>query len=176
MKLFVTRHGETQWNVENKVCGRTDVELTGRGREQARALAERVSGLPVDRIIASPMKRAVETAQIIGARRGLAVETDPRLIEQDYGVYEGVDRLDEGFLGNKRCFAVRYPGGESMMDVAHRVYGLIGEIKERYPGENVLLVCHGGVCRVINTYFRDMTNEAFFRYSLGNCMLEEYEL
>lgn len=50
------------------------------------------------------------------------------------------------------------------------------EIKVKYPEENVLLVCHGGVCRVINTYFRDMTNEEFFHYSLGNCMIEEYEL
>ena len=62
------------------------------------------------------------------------------------------------------------------MDVAHRTYGLIEELGERYPEGNVLLVCHGGVCRVINTYFRDMTNEEFFRYSMGNCMLEEYEL
>lgn len=176
MKLYVTRHGETAWNVENKVCGVTDVALTERGREQARALAERVRERPVDRIISSPMKRARETAQIIAERCGLTVETDPRLREQDYGVYEGVDRRDEGFLGNKRCFAYRYPGGESMMDVACRAYGFIQELKEKYPGENVLLVCHGGVCRVIHTYFRDMTNEEFFRYSLGNCMLEEYEL
>lgn len=53
--------------------------------------------------------------------------------------------------------------------------GLMEEIKVKYPEENVLLVCHGGVCRVINTYFRDMTNEEFFHYSLGNCIIEEYE-
>lgn len=54
--------------------------------------------------------------------------------------------------------------------------GLMEEIKVKYPEENVLLVCHGGVCRVINTYFQDMTNEEFFHYSLGNCLIEEYEL
>ena len=63
-----------------------------------------------------------------------------------------------------------------MMDVAHRTYGLMEELRERYPDENILLVCHGGVCRVIRTYFRDMSNEAFFRYSQENCGVEEYEL
>lgn len=176
MKLYTVRHGETAWNKENKVCGVTDVELTQRGREQARALAEQVSGLKVNRIIASPLKRAMETAEIVAGRNGLTVQVDPRLTEQDYGAYEGADRQDPGFLANKRCFAYRYPGGESMMRVAWRTYGLMEEIKVKYPEENVLLVCHGGVCRVINTYFRDMTNEEFFHYSLGNCIIEEYEL
>ena len=175
MKIYTARHGEITWNAEGKVCGRTDLELTERGRDQARALAERVSGLSIDRIISSPLKRALETAQIVGERCGLPVETDSRLIEQDYGIYEGIDRRDEDFLNNKRCFAFRYPGGESMMQVAYRTYGLIEEVKRKYPEENVLLVCHGGVCRVIHTYFKDMTNEEFFHYSLGNGMLEEYE-
>lgn len=176
MKLYVTRHGETQWNVENRVCGVTDVELTEQGRRQARALAGRVRGLAVDRIISSPMKRALETSRIVAEETGLPVDVDPRLREQSYGRFEGVDRGDEGFLSNKRCFAFRYPGGESMMDVAHRTYGLMEELRERYPDENILLVCHGGVCRVIRTYFRDMSNEAFFRYSQENCGVEEYEL
>jgi len=104
------------------------------------------------------------------------VITETRLIEQNYGIYEGVDRYDEGFLSNKRCFAYRYPGGESMMDVAARTYPLIEEVREKYAGKNVLFVCHGGVCRVINTYFRNMTNDEFFRYAQDNCGYEEYEL
>lgn len=176
MKLYVTRHGETSWNVRNKVCGTTDVELTEKGREQARKLAETVNSRHIDIIISSPLKRAVETSRIIGQGREIPIRLDQRLTEQDYGVYEGVDRQDERFLANKRNFAYRYPGGESMMQVAHRTYGLIEELKEQCPDKTILLVCHGGVCRVINTYFRDMTNDEFFRYSLGNCMLEEYEL
>ena len=177
MRFFVTRPGETDWNVMNKVCGRTEVELTDNGREQARVLADKLIDKGIDVIIASPMKRAVETGRIIAERCGVSsVEIDDRLIEQDYGIYEGVDRRDDGFLGNKRNFAFRYPGGESMMQVAYRTYGLIDELRERYRGKNVLIVCHGGVCRVINTYFRDMTNEEFFQYSLDNCGLEEYEV
>lgn len=174
MKLYVTRHGETDWNVQGRVCGTTDVELTEKGREQARRLAESLDGRDIGLIISSPMKRALETSRIIAAGRDIPIKTDIRLIEQDYGVYEGTNWRDEKFQENKRNFAYRYPGGESMMDVAYRTYGLIKELKEkRRP---VLLVCHGGVCRVMNTYFRDMTNEEFFRYSLGNCGLEEYEL
>lgn len=177
MRFFVTRHGETDWNVLDKVCGRTEVELTDNGRKQAAELADRLINKKIDVIIASPMRRAVETGRIIADRCGVSsVEIDDRLIEQDYGIYEGVDRKDEGFLGNKRNFAFRYPGGESMMQVAYRTYGLIDELRERYDGKNVLIVCHGGVCRVINTYFRDMTNEEFFQYSLDNCGLEEYEV
>ena len=177
MRFFVTRHGETTWNVLNKVCGRTEVELTDKGRQQARELADRLVDKKIDVIVVSPMKRAVETGRIIAERCGVKdFEVDDRLIEQDYGIYEGVDRRDEGFLGNKRNFAFRYPGGESMMQVAYRTYGLIEELRGRFEGRNVLIVCHGGVCRVINTYFRDMSNEEFFLYSLDNCGLEEYEV
>lgn len=175
MRFYVARHGETEWNALNKVCGRTEVELTKKGREQAETLGERLKDKGIEVIIASPMKRAYETGRIIAEKcRVSSVEVDDRLIEQDYGIYEGVDRKDEGFLGNKRNFAFRYPGGESMMQVAYRTYGLIDELRERYGGRNVLIVCHGGVCRVINTYFRDVTNEDFFNYSLGNCGVEEY--
>lgn len=176
MKLYAARHGETQWNKENIVCGRTDLPLTEKGLEQAQLLAQRTESLDIDVIISSPMLRARQTAAPAAELHGLTVLVDDRLIEQDYGIYEGVSRFDEGFLANKRHFAFRYPGGESMMDVAHRVYGLLEEIRIKYPGKNVLLVCHGGVCRVIRTYFEDMTNEDYFCYSEENAAVREYEL
>lgn len=176
MKLYVARHGQTQWNLEDKVCGRTDLPLTQTGLEQAQLLAARTRELPIDVIISSPMLRAKQTAAPTAALHGLEILVDERLIEQDYGIYEGVSRFDEGFLNNKRHFAFRYPGGESMMDVAHRVYSLLEEIKEKYAGKNVLLVCHGGVCRVVRTYFEDMTNEEYFCYSEENANVRTYEL
>jgi len=63
-----------------------------------------------------------------------------------------------------------------MMQVAYRIYGLLGDIKEEYEGKNVLLITHGGVCRIIHTYFSDMTNEEFFQYTLENGQLEEFHL
>lgn len=176
MKLYVARHGETGWNALNKVCGRTDVSLTELGVKQAEALADRVEGLGIDLIISSPMARALDTARPAALRLGLPILTDDRLIEQNYGIFEGVDRQDPGFLQNKRQFAFRYPGGESMMDVAHRVYGLLEELKGKYSDRRVLLVCHGGICRLIRTYFEDMTNEEFFLYSEENANVREYSL
>lgn len=173
-KLYVTRHGETIWNVQYKVCGITNVGLTDKGIEQANLLASEIEKKDVEIIISSPLDRAVMTSKIISDKCNIPMKTDERLIEQDYGIYEGVDRNNSDFLNNKRNFAYKYPNGESMMQVAYRVYGLLDEIKSSYPDKNVLIVSHGGVCRVINTYFRDMTNEEFFHYALQNCQLEEY--
>ena len=174
--LYVARHGQTIWNAENRVCGITDVDLTAKGKEQAKALAHEVGGKNIDLIISSPLKRAVETSKIISDICNIPYEIDERLIEQNYGIYEGVDRKNQDFQNNKRCFVFKYPNGESMMQVACRIYGLIDEIKSKYKDHNVLLISHGGVCRIINTYFHDMTNDEFFNYTLGNGKLEAYEL
>lgn len=176
MRLFVARHGQTQWNVENKVCGRTDLPLTAEGKVQAKLLAEKAADLNIDHIVSSPMLRARQTAAAVAECLDISVTVDERLIEQDYGIFEGVDRKDPGFIANKRQFAVRYPDGESMMDVAHRVYGLLDDVKREYEGKTVLLVCHGGVCRLIRTYFEPMTNEEFFHYSEDNANIREYSL
>lgn len=174
MRLFVARHGQTTWNVQNKICGITDVDLTEKGIEQAHMLALSVKEKEIDIIISSPLKRAVTTGKIVSDECNIPVKIDERLIEQDYGIFEGADRKDEDFLNHKRNFAYKYPNGESMMQVAYRVYGLLDEIKKEYCNKNVLIVSHGGVCRIINTYFRDMTNEEFFNYRLENGKLEEY--
>ena len=176
MKLYVVRHGETQWNALNKICGRTDVPLTEKGLEQAKLLADWLETARIDVIIASPMIRAQQTAAAVSEKLGVPVQTDPRLIEQNFGIYEGMDRKTPEYLANKRMFAYRYPGGESQMDVAYRVYSLIEELKDRYPEQNILLVCHGGVCRVARTYFQDMTNEEFFLYSEDNAAARVYQL
>ena len=175
MKLYVARHGQTVWNAQNKVCGITDVELTEKGIEQAEELA---SILPedIDIIVTSPLRRAVETSKILAGKNNIPICIEELLIEQNYGIYEGVDRKNPQFLNNKRNFAYRYPNGESMMQVAYRVYGIIDKFKKEYQGKNVLLISHGGVCRIIRTYFIDMTNEEFFNYTLKNGKLEEYEL
>lgn len=174
MKLYVARHGQTVWNAQNKVCGITDVDLTEKGIEQAGQLAEIVPD-DIDMIITSPLKRAVETGKIVAAKKNVPLYKEELLIEQNYGIYEGVDRKDPQFLNNKRNFAYRYPGGESMMQVACRVYGFLERIKEEYPEKNILPISHGGVCRIIRTYFMDMTNEEFFHYTLENAKCEEYE-
>ncbi len=176
MKLYVVRHGETDWNLTGKICGRTDLPLNERGQVQAEEMAAGLVDKGIDLIVASPMLRARQTAAAAARTTGAPVVTDERLIEQDYGIYEGTDHLAPAFLENKGQFACRYPGGESMMDLAARLYPLLRELPERYPGKTVLLVCHGGVCRVIRTFFQDMDNETFRRYMTVNCQLDTYEI
>ena len=176
MKLYVARHGETSWNAQNKICGRTDLPLTDRGMEQAKQLAEGLADKGIDVIIASPMIRAQQTAAAVSKVTGIPVLTDDRLIEQNFGIFEGKDRKTPEYLANKRQFAYRYPGGESQMQVAYRVYSLLEELKRKYPDQNVLLVCHGGVCRAVRTYFEDMTNDEYFSYSEENATARAYEL
>ena len=175
MRLFAARHGQTQWNVDNKICGVTDVPLTEEGWAQARALAEKTVDLELDLVICSTILRAKQTASAVAEKLHIPVIEDPRLVEQNYGIYEGMDRKTPGFLENKRHFAVRYPGGESMMDVAHRVYGLLEELLQKYPDKRVLLICHGGVCRLIRTYFEDMTNEEFAAFGIKNCEIRRFD-
>lgn len=174
MKLYVARHGQTQWNLEQKICGRTDLPLTEEGQRQAEVLAQKAKNLGLDMIIASPMIRTQQTASAVSRVTGIAVQTDARLIEQDYGIYEGKDRQNAGFLANKRQFATRYPNGESMFDVCYRIYSLIEELKLKYPDKKILLVCHGGVCRLIRSYFEDMTTEEYVNYCEENANIREY--
>ncbi len=176
MKLYVARHGQTVWNAQNKVCGITDIELTEKGIEQAKELAATVQNYNIDIVLSSPLKRAVATSKIVADKNNIAMHIEERLAEQNYGIYEGVDRKDDSFLTNKRNFAYKYPQGESMMQVAYRIYGLMDKIKEQYRGKNILIISHGGVCRIIRTYFKDMTNDEFFNYTLGNGKVEQYEL
>ena len=176
MKLYVARHGQTQWNLENKILGRTDLPLNDTGRLQAQELARKAEILQPELIISSPLLRARETAQAVSDRLGIPVVIDERLIEQDFGAFEGQYHKVPDYLENKRQFAFRYPGGESAMDVAHRVYGFLEDLKIRYPQGKILLVCHRCICRIIRTYFEDMTNEEFLQYAEENGAVRTYEL
>lgn len=177
MKLYITRHGRTRWNEEGKICGQTDIPLMEEGLRQAEMLAEEAAGKGIDLIITSPLTRAVQTAKIVAHACGdIPVVVDERLIEQNFGVYEGEQFQTPAFQENRTQFAYRYPGGESALQVAARTYALLDEIKRKYPDKCVLLVSHGFACRVLHTYFTDITNEEFSRFSLPNCKMLEYEL
>lgn len=176
MKLYVARHGQTQYNAENKICGITDLPLTPTGIAQAQSLAQWCKDKGIEVIIASPLTRAQQTAAQVSAVLGLPVVTDSRITEQNYGIYEGKNRRDSGFLAAKRQFATRYPQGESMLQLAGRVYPFLEEIRGKYRDKTVLLVCHGGVCRVIKACFEDMTNEEYANYSPDNAFVAQYEL
>ena len=175
MKIYVARHGQTRLNAENRVCGSTDIPLTETGLRQAQRLAENARDKGIEVIIASDMIRARQTARAVAERLGLPVETDHRLREQDFGRYEGSDRDDPVYQAEKRKFAHSHFGGESIMKLAQRVYNRMDEIVEKYSGRTVLIVCHGGVCRMAHMYFRYLDNEAFWLYRIPNAGIHVYD-
>ena len=128
--LYFTRHGETIWNVENKICGMTDSPLTARGRAQAAALGAHVrdSGVHIDEILYSPLSRAADTALAIAEATSIPARPEPRLREQCFGRYEGTPRDGAEFKVSKTHFADRYSGGESMLQLAQRIYDLLDEL------------------------------------------------
>ncbi len=177
MKLLVTRHGETPWNRENWVLGRTDIPLNETGRAQALTLRERLEGRHIDAVYVSPLSRTMETASIALEGRDLALVPEPRIIEMNFGDYEKAGRRDPEYNAVKRCYFRRLPGGgESVMDLAARIYPYIRELARKHRGETVLLVTHGGIARVIRSYFTGMDNEEFSSFFLENCGLLEYDV
>ena len=176
MRLYVARHGETQWNIENKISGRTDIPLTAKGLQQAQLLAEHAKGKGIEVIIASPLLRARQTAQAVSDAIGVPVQIDERLMELNFGVFEGKSRFDPDFRHIRAQFPTRYPGGESAFDLAHRVYGCLEDVQREHGGKTVLLVCHGGVCRMIRSWFQDLGNDEYSGYFASNAELVEYEL
>ena len=181
MKLYYARHGQTDWNAQNKVCSRADVPLNETGIAQARELAAKAAALgEIDVIFASPMLRARQTAEIVARATGKLVLYDERLQEWDFGRLEGAERGEfaealRQFRGTE--FALPLGGtGETLLQLAHRVYAAVEDIRAVCADQTVLAVTHGGVCRMIAAYFQPMTAEAFADFRMENCELRAGEL
>ena len=176
MKLYISRHGQTPWNVEDLICGRTDVPLTEVGQQQALRLAESALDKGIDVILCSPMLRARQTAQAVSDASGVPIQIDERRIEMDFGTFEGTSRFGEEFQWIRAQMSTRFPGGESGFDVAYRVYSLLYEIKEKYADKTVLLVCHNCVSRAVRSFFMNLSTEEYGNYHAPNAQLVEYEM
>lgn len=174
--LYFTRHGQTIWNVENKICGATDIALTPLGHQQAIALGKEIQKreICIDEILYSPLSRAAETARHISEETKVPMREEIRLKEQNFGKYEATPRDGKEFKKAKENFVNSFDGGETMLQLAARVYNLLDEIKEE-PDKTYLLVAHNGISRIIQSYFYDMTNEEFAAFGIKNCEIREYE-
>ncbi|MGN0438516.1 MAG: histidine phosphatase family protein [Lachnospiraceae bacterium] len=179
--VYFTRHGQTIWNVENKICGATDIALTDLGHEQAIALGNELKKqisegmLHIDEILYSPLMRAADTAKHISEITGIPAKEEPRLKEQNFGKYESTPRNGEEFARKKCCFVDHYEGGETMLQLAQRIYNLLDELKNEADEKTYLLVAHNGISRVIQSYFYDMTNEEYAAFGIKNCQLLRFE-
>lgn len=176
-KLYFVRHGQTFWNVENKICGATDIALTPLGHEQAILTGKEIlkAGILFDEIISSPLIRASETARHISEVTKKPMRLDARLTEQNFGRYESTARDGKEFQLAKENFVDRFGSGESMLHLAQRIYNLIDEIKADPERKTYLLVAHNGIARVVESYFRPMSNREYARFGVKNCAVLTYE-
>lgn len=174
--FYFARHGQTVWNVENKICGATDSPLTEKGRQQADELGKEIlrQGLQIDEILYSPLSRAADTALHVSEITGIPARMEPRLIEQNFGKWESTARNGEEFKKAKENFATNYDGGESMLHLCQRIYNLIDDIKKE-PDKVYLLVAHNGISRAVQSYFTDMTNAEFAAFGIKNCEIRRYD-
>ncbi len=153
--IYLSRHGETDWNAEGRWQGHTDKPLNETGREQARALAETLRSLDLAGVVTSDLLRARETAQIVAATLGLAIDyVDPDLRERTVGVFEGLTREECERLHPEAWTAwierkVAPPGGEAQHPLAERVTAAIARAASRIASSPrpILLVTHGGAMR-----------------------------
>lgn len=175
--LYFVRHGQTIWNVENKICGATDIALTEEGHRQAVELGEEIRrrGIKADEILCSPLVRAADTARHISEITGIPLREEPRLTEQNFGKYESTARNGKEFQEAKKQFVCGYSGGESMLHLAQRIYNLLDEIREEADHKTYILVAHNGIARVVNSYFFDMTNEEYAGFGVKNCEIRRYD-
>lgn len=175
-KIYFVRHGESEWNVADRICGATDIPLTQKGHEQAIETGRVIerSGISADQILFSPLSRAAETARHISEMTGIPAKEEKRLFEQNFGKWEGTSpRSSVPFRMAKRQFVDHYEGGESMFRLAQRIYNLLDELAE--DDKTYILVAHNGIARVVRSYFEDMTNDEYADFGVKNCSLTEFE-
>ena len=168
LTLVLTRHGLTPRSSPEQHLGqRVDVALSDAGRAQAQALATRVHGIAFERVVASPLSRALETARIVaaGLRTPVEVETDARLAEMDYGAWEGLTyaQIDERDAVRRQAWeadpaSIRCPDGESANDVAARARSFLGDLLAAHSEAHepadpdappVLAVAHSSFNRIL---------------------------
>ncbi|MGH3343577.1 MAG: bifunctional RNase H/acid phosphatase [Carbonactinosporaceae bacterium] len=180
--LVLLRHGETPLSIERRFSGvRTDPELTAKGRDQARAAAGRISsryaveaGSAVDAVIASPLRRSMQTARIVARAlgRGREVEVDEGWREADFGAWEGHSfaeirqRWPDDLAAWLGSTAVPPQGGESFDEVAERVAAARDKVVARHPGQTVLVVSHVTPIKTVVRLALDASPQALYRMEL----------
>ncbi len=150
-EVWLVRHGETEWSRDGRHTSTTDLALTPKGEEQARTLRERLAGTTFDRVVTSPLQRAVVTARLAGFD---SAEVDADLHEWRYGDYEGVSTPDiRETVPGWTVWSHPSPGGETGEQVAARCDRVIARCRER--GGRTLLVAHGHLLRVLSARWVD---------------------
>lgn len=177
--LYLVRHGQTAGNVGRLFIGVTDIPLDETGERQARELGQRFSTIPLDAIVTSPLLRARRTAEEIGKVTGIEPVIVPGLSEMDFGEAEGLSyqQVIEQFPELKDDLAtisnmdMAYPGGESRRAFVERITAAFLGVIERYEGQRVAAVAHGGVIGTLYATLHATPDPDMRRYAVANCSI-----
>lgn len=178
MKIYLTRHGQTDYNVGRIMQGRSDIPLNDVGRSQAGARREAVKDVEFDAVFSSPLVRAIETASIISGRDQKDIITDERIIEASFGKYELKGYYTMGLpMMLYWSFPEIFPAPKGVETIAEMVKRTSSFLRELEQGdyENVLIVCHGGIIRPMRGYLEDKKSGIVWRPRPQNCEIFVYE-
>jgi broad specificity phosphatase PhoE len=191
-ELILARHGETVWNVEKIYRGRADVNLDEVGVKQAGLLGKYLSNWELEAIYSSPLRRAIDTANIIARYQNIGVHIAEGLIDFDYGELQSLPEQEAKRLyptihneWHNNPHKVKMPGGESLEDVKRRAIGVVNDVISKYQG-SIVLVAHRVVNKVLicsllglnNSYFwnikQDVGGITVFNYADGRFVLTRH--
>lgn len=175
-ELLLVRHGETDWNAERRFQGHADTPLNERGRAQALALADELTGEGIALVYTSDLARARETAEIVAARLDAEVLSLRELREIDVGEWEGLTwpEIEERYPEGARSWHDTGSGwetGETYEELGERVVAALRRIAADHPAERVLVVAHGGTIRATRAFVEGLSvPESRTRSrAIGNC-------
>lgn len=178
MKIWLTRHGQTNLNKNELMQGRTDEPLNEKGVEQAKATRKKVGEVKFDAVISSPLIRAVKTASIVGNIDEKKIIREPRIIEVDFGKFERCKYSDMGFWMTAYWAlpeVIPPPATvENIASMVERSSSFLREIEQK-DYKNVLVVCHSGIIRALCGFLEDRKNGIKWRPKPRNCEVRIYE-
>lgn len=183
LKIYLLRHGETAWNADgNRYCGRTDLPLTDKGIRQAELVHDKLKDQTFDLVFASPLKRAIETARIVTGKED--IQTDKRLIEIDFGKWEGKSK--EVFISENEELWNKWrtdptevkagETGESAGEVVARVDAFFQSIVKKEDDKKILIGGHNGINRLYLSYKLGMPLKNYRKFFLDNASVTEFTL
>lgn len=187
-KLILVRHGQSEWNLQNRFTGWVDVDITSQGEDEAKRAGQNLKGIQIDYLFTSVLKRAIHTAEIILNEAGISnipTERDQALNERHYGDLQGQNKQE---IGDKygqeqlhiwrRSFDVAPPNGESLLDTKNRVLPYYKEHIEPLlkQGKNVLIVAHGNSLRALVMYLENISKEEIASLNIPTGVPYLYEM
>ncbi|MGL4791007.1 MAG: histidine phosphatase family protein [Anaerotignaceae bacterium] len=183
IRLYLIRHGETDWNKEGRFQGWTDIELSQEGTRQAELLGERFKNIHIDELYSSPLKRAVDTAKPIANATGLEIKTNEKFKEINFGTWEGMTAVEiakeyggafEDFINKPETCT--FPGDTSFELVTQRLKEGMAEILGDKDNMNIAIVSHGGIVRLLVKHLVEIEGAWFNKTWIDNTSISVVEI